>query len=298
MLSFKQYKEIFDDIRDANDLLGNYCSNYKSNLPNSQDNECSNLNPKCLIVSKYINRLEANHGINISEGCKFLYNMMYDKYIKNDHPRCNMLAFYKASLQDYCVNGDWGDCKDFLEKIDSYPFDKYNNLMNLYNHFDKLVKSEDEGEPSECSSAGVCVDLYENYIQECFGGVNNYYCNELKNFKHDYETKIKELSCPGVATILTSAESNDLASIIIFGGVNNYYCNELKNFKHDYEKKIKELSCTDVPTILTSAESNDLAFIIIVPVIIISALCFISYIVNKVNHIFILKYISSTTIIF
>ncbi|KMZ77364.1 hypothetical protein PVIIG_06463 [Plasmodium vivax India VII] len=250
MLPFKQYKEIFDDIRDDSVTIGYYCSKYKSNLQNSQDNPCSNLESKCLIVSMYISKLEELHPNTMIEGCIFLYYMMYDKYIKKNSFGCDMLAFYKASLQDYCVNVDWEECNNFVEQIDVHRFEKYNNLIVFYENFDKLVKSGDDGESNKCSSAGECVQLYEKYIQECLGGVNNYYCNELKNFKHDYETKIKELSCTNVPTILTSAESNDLTSIIIF------------------------------------------------PVIIISALCFISYIVNKVNYIFLLKYISSTKIIY
>ncbi|KMZ96053.1 hypothetical protein PVNG_05942 [Plasmodium vivax North Korean] len=159
--------------------------------------------------------------------------MMYDKYIENQSSGCNMLEFYKASLKSYCENGDWEECNNFVEQIDVHLFEKYNNLIVLCEKFDKLINSGDNEEPNKCAYAKKCFQLYEKYIQECLGGVNNYYCNELKNFKHDYETKIKELSCTNVPTILTSAESNDLTSIIIF------------------------------------------------PVIIISALCFISYIVNK-----------------
>ncbi|KMZ83447.1 hypothetical protein PVBG_06406 [Plasmodium vivax Brazil I] len=165
---------------------------------------------------------------------------MYDKYIENQSSGCNMLEFYKASLKSYCENGDWEECNNFVEQIDVHLFEKYNNLIVLCEQFDKLINSGDNEEPNKCAYAKKCVELYEKYIKECLGGVNNYYCNELKNFKHDYEKKIKELTCADIATILTSSESTDLASIII------------------------------------------------VPVIIIPALCFIYYIVNKVNHISIL----------
>ncbi|VVA00147.1 PIR protein [Plasmodium vivax] len=229
-----EYKEIFHDSTSNYQIFTSYCSNYKSYLQDSDENKCSSLESECSIICKYINLLEQNHAISISEGCKFLYYMMYDKYIENQSSGCNMLEFYKASLKSYCENGDWEECNNFVEQIDVHLFEKYNNLIVLCEQFDKLINSGDNEEPNKCGYAKKCVELYEKYIKECLGGVNNYYCNELKNFKHDYEKKIKELTCADIATILTSSEFTDLASIIIFTPFGSWLSLQMDRKKNKY----------------------------------------------------------------
>ncbi|KMZ81965.1 hypothetical protein PVIIG_03771 [Plasmodium vivax India VII] len=171
---------------------------------------CSNLNNACPIVTKYIKQLEESSE-NVTEGCMYLYYFMHGKFIDNKSS-CNILAIYKKLLQAYCDANAGKKCNDLLAHINNYDFEKMKELMDLHGSF---FNKKFEQDSNDCESVKKGAELYEQYIKDCYGFVNSYYCNELKNFKYDYEDKIKEVICTGAPNILTSAEVIDLQYFVV-----------------------------------------------------------------------------------
>ncbi|KMZ87987.1 hypothetical protein PVBG_02447 [Plasmodium vivax Brazil I] len=207
---FTQYNHIFEKCAiGANTETYTHCSNYTELFKDIDHNSCSDLENACPIVSKYIKQLEEYSEKNI-EVYIYLYYYMYGKFVKNKD-NCNILEIYKKLLKVYCESDEGKKCNDLLSHINNYDFVKMKKLMDQHSSFfDRTYKDD-----SNCEYAKECAELYEQYIKDCYGFVNSYYCNELKNFKYDYENKMKEAKCPNVPKILTSAEVIDLQYFVV-----------------------------------------------------------------------------------
>ncbi|KNA01271.1 hypothetical protein PVNG_04909 [Plasmodium vivax North Korean] len=207
---YEKYDHIFEICaKDDNIETYSHCSDYEQMFKGIDHNGCSNLNKACPIITKYIKQLEESSE-NVTEGCIYLYYYMHGKFIVNKSS-CNILAIYKKLLQAYCDANAGKKCNDLLAHINNYDFVKMKKLMDQHSSFfDRTYKDD-----SNCEYAKECAESYEQYIKDCYGFVNSYYCNELKNFKYDYEDKMKEAKCPGVPNILTSAEVIDLQYFVV-----------------------------------------------------------------------------------
>ncbi|CAG9479596.1 unnamed protein product [Plasmodium vivax] len=205
-----QYNNIFEECAiGANTETYTHCSNYTELFKDIDHNSCFDLENACPIITKYIKQLEESSE-NVTEGCIYLYYYMHGKFIVNKSS-CNILAIYKKLLQAYCDANAGKKCNDLLAHINNYDFVKMKELMDVHiSFFHRTFK-----EINNCGYAKDCAVLYEQYIKDCYGFVNSYYCNELKNFKYDYEDKMKEAKCPGVPNILTSAEVIDLQYFVV-----------------------------------------------------------------------------------
>ncbi|KMZ96163.1 hypothetical protein PVNG_05809 [Plasmodium vivax North Korean] len=160
-----------------------------------------------------MNKIKAKHAKITPECDKYLYYLIQGELLTVQSNGCNAFSFYKILLENYCKNGVWEQCTKYINEMKYEVFERHNNLMHLYDIFQNIINPNDKEESTKCNKAKESVKEYDNYIKPCFGGVSSNYCNELKNFKEDYEKVITEVPCDNVKKILTSPEAISKAYI-------------------------------------------------------------------------------------
>ncbi|KMZ96409.1 hypothetical protein PVNG_05871 [Plasmodium vivax North Korean] len=193
--SFQKYKSIYDEIKSDNSSVdGGFCSDDTNTLRGDNNEKCFNYESVCPEVFKYMNKIKTQYG-SITPDCdKYLYYWIQGKYLSNQSNGCKAFSFYKILLENYCKNEDRDQCTKYINEMKYEVFERHNNLMHLYDIFQIFKNEEDQGESTKCYKANGYVNAYNKYIEPCFGGVRSNYCDELKNFKEDYEKLIAEVN--------------------------------------------------------------------------------------------------------
>ncbi|VUZ93663.1 PIR protein [Plasmodium vivax] len=211
---FQKYKSIYDEIKsDDSSVDYGFCSDDTNTLRGDNREKCINYKLLCTRVFKYMNKIKDKHKKITPECDKHLYYWIQEELLPVQSNGCNAFSFYKILLENYCKNGVWEQCKSHISEMKYEVFERHNNLMHLYDIFQNIINPNDKEESTKCNKAKESVKEYDNYIKPCFGGVSSNYCNELKNFKEDYEKVITEVPCDNVKKILTSPEGISKAFI-------------------------------------------------------------------------------------
>ncbi|KMZ95077.1 hypothetical protein PVMG_05604 [Plasmodium vivax Mauritania I] len=212
--SFQKYKSIYDEIKsDDSSVDGGFCSDDTNTLRGDNREKCINYKLLCTRVFKYMNKIKDKHEKITPECDKHLYYWIQEELLAVQSNGCNAFSFYKILLEYYCKNSNWEQCKTHISEMKYDVYQRHNNLMYLYYIFQIFKNDEDKEGSSKCNKANVCVKQYDEYIEPCYGGVSSNYCDELKNFKEDYEKLIAEVQCDNVTKILTSPEGISKAYI-------------------------------------------------------------------------------------
>ncbi|KNA01764.1 hypothetical protein PVNG_05616, partial [Plasmodium vivax North Korean] len=211
---FSKYKFIYEEVSRDNLLLdGSFCSDDTHTIQIYNGKECFDYKSVCPKFIKYMIKIKEKYGKITPESYKYLYYWMHQNFLTFKGNDCNAFAFYKILLNNYCKNGNWEQWKTHISEMKYDEFERHNNLMHLYDIFHNFITPKDKEENIKCIKANECVKQYDEYIEPCFGGVRSNYCDELKNFKEDYEKLIAELTCENITRILTSPEGISKAYI-------------------------------------------------------------------------------------
>ncbi|SBT73803.1 Plasmodium vivax Vir protein, putative [Plasmodium ovale] len=149
----------------------------------------------------------------IEKGCKYLYYWIYDKVTNQNKSVENALTIFNEFLKKH---------EDFEE---SYKFDKYlrhfNNpmldkLIRLFELYDGLKIIKRLQSPSDkCECAKNCANKYIPYLDECYAGNDNEFCDELENFKHAYDGAMKGETCSeDIPIILPPVKRHNIAALL------------------------------------------------------------------------------------
>ncbi|SCO70968.1 VIR protein [Plasmodium vivax] len=212
--SFSKYKSIYDEIiNDDSSFVNGFCSDDSHTLQSDYGEECFGFKLVCPTIFKYMNKIKEDYAAITPECDKYLYYWIHKDFLTVKRNGCNAFSFYKIFLNAYCIYEDWDQCTKYINEMKYEVFERHNNLMHLYDIFQIFKNEEDQEGSSKCNKANECVKQYDIYIKPCFGGVKSSYCDELKNFKEDYEKLIAEITCENVTKILTSPEAISKAYI-------------------------------------------------------------------------------------
>ncbi|GAB69906.1 hypothetical protein PCYB_006550, partial [Plasmodium cynomolgi strain B] len=140
-------------------------------------------------------------------------------------------------------------------------FNLYTDFLNSYisNNQDNIIQNyKEECEKIILEKSAKVIELYENFN------------NDSKICKCDCAKKCSDLYIEYVK----ECNNND-----------NDYCRELENFKHKYEEKMKSIeTCSNgAHKILPSPIKQDLRVIVIIPIIILTTLSFLLFVLYKVK---------------
>ncbi|KMZ82828.1 hypothetical protein PVIIG_03643 [Plasmodium vivax India VII] len=195
------------------------CQSKTSNYMRSNQSELSEI---CTDVLTYFKKLENNsvHVYPLPASCYYVYYWLYFDKLKKKHKTDNdvfgiygeLLKFYKEN-----VNND-PLCAQYLKLIPQSTLKELNDLFNLYENFIKFKSIDYPGVNDKCSCARECVKIYREYLDKCHQGINKDLCNELEDFRNQYNEQMeKDSECPKVDKVLPSTKRYDivmLASII------------------------------------------------------------------------------------
>ncbi|SBT72738.1 Plasmodium vivax Vir protein, putative [Plasmodium ovale] len=172
---------------------------------------------KCLQIDKFLSHL-SNYGEKYtSDGCKYLNYWIYDKFNqKKGEGNYNILQFYesfKGTYSDqydnnYLLNG----C---IKEIDENIFRKIQNLIDIYDKYNKLKNDDIQLTGDYCTSAIDCVSSYTLHVKKCHESYDPDFCMELENFRKLYNLRVSNVtSCKDLQTYLPSAINSNVVTII------------------------------------------------------------------------------------
>ncbi|KMZ89324.1 hypothetical protein PVBG_03674 [Plasmodium vivax Brazil I] len=195
------------------------CQSITSNYMRSNQSELSEI---CTDVLTYFKKLENNsvHVYPLPASCYYVYYWLYfDKLEKKRKTDNDVFGIYGELLKFYKenVNND-PLCAQYLKLIPQSTLKELNDLFNLYENFIKFKSNDYPGVNDKCSCARECVKIYREYLDKCHQGINKDLCNELEDFRNQYNEQMeKDSECPKVDKVLPSTKRYDivmLASII------------------------------------------------------------------------------------
>ncbi|CAI7719849.1 PIR protein [Plasmodium vivax] len=139
----------------------------------------------------YLEDLEENDHTDIkqAQGTLYLYIWLYDKELKKVNNAGKHINIY-IKLLDLCFdNISYNIGTTYKMKVNTYNFEILENLYNLYYKFDK-IEYDNECRQTKYECAKECVKLYKECIEICNQKYNVDYCNELENFRNEFNKYI------------------------------------------------------------------------------------------------------------
>ncbi|SBT73393.1 PIR protein [Plasmodium ovale] len=144
---------------------------------------------------KYLTHLKTYDNLDDRDkGFRYLCYWIYSDVLKDNKSIENVLNIYKEFHKKY-------------EEFEGYEFDGYlkefstdilKNLINLTDLY-KIFNSFKDARDNSCTNEGQvqqCAEKYNIYVDECYAGDDDDFCDELENFKQTYENYMKTSSCP------------------------------------------------------------------------------------------------------
>ncbi|KMZ94935.1 hypothetical protein PVMG_06051 [Plasmodium vivax Mauritania I] len=150
----------------------------------------------CRKLTIYINKIKNNlTSRNTFESCKYLNYRINDELIR--HKKNQTLADIHAKLinsykeKNYHLNTI---CKENLEPLDENTFENVKKVFEIYNKFNKTLRSHSSSNNPKCSLINEAIDLYMKYGKSCSEQSNTKFCKALEAFKYYYQTSIGNIN--------------------------------------------------------------------------------------------------------
>ncbi|SBS95296.1 PIR Superfamily Protein [Plasmodium ovale curtisi] len=143
----------------------------------------------------YLNALKANGASDyIDQGCRYLCFWINNNVIDNKKSPINIINLFNEFLRKFEeYDGDY-KFKDHLKQFSTDMLENLIKLFELYSKFNIINKEISSCNKCDCVKASA--DLYNNFLDECYAGDDNDFCDELENFKQTYENYMKTSTCP------------------------------------------------------------------------------------------------------
>ncbi|VUZ99732.1 PIR protein [Plasmodium vivax] len=139
----------------------------------------------------YLQKLENREHTDIkqAQGTLYLYLWLYDKELKNVAYKGNSIDIYMKLLNLCFFNLHNNILTIYQSKVRTENFEILKNLYDLYYKFDK-IEHDNECKETKYECAKECVKLYKECIEICNQKYNVDYCNELENFRNEFNKYI------------------------------------------------------------------------------------------------------------
>ncbi|SBT52029.1 PIR Superfamily Protein [Plasmodium ovale wallikeri] len=198
---FQKYLDNFNEVISGsvtNDAYTQYCDNfYRTKFGNNE-----NFLSSCKKVAKYLNHL--NKGELTAERfnrCKHL------NYLLNSNEEYNTIPNYNTShlidAYEELTKKINHACFYHIKKINEDTLRKLKDINNMHEYFNKIKDNSTSCSTECCSHASSCTKIYDSYITNCSVASTDHLCNELVNFKSEYDNIMQSIECQGVSKILT-----------------------------------------------------------------------------------------------
>ncbi|CAI7723137.1 hypothetical protein PVPAM_140005600 [Plasmodium vivax] len=159
----------------------------------------------CYKSLNYLDDLEEKEHsyVRKAHGTLYLYLWLYDKELKNVIYTGEHIELYKKMLELCFEYISYNIGTIYQSNVRADNFEILKNLYDLYYKFDK-IKYDNDCENTKYKCAINCFDLYKEYIEDCNKKFNDDFCNELENFRNQFnryissepECKDKDLYIP------------------------------------------------------------------------------------------------------
>ncbi|SBT58497.1 PIR Superfamily Protein [Plasmodium ovale wallikeri] len=172
----------------------------------------------CEKAIQYLGHLKSNNTANyIAQGCIYFFYWIYYDVIGEKKSGSNTFKIYNILNDAYdSIDPDSHVCEAYIENIRDDIFLK---LKDLYDLRDNLKKFKEKSTPTEgnyCTYAKNCIPIYKQHLNNCHSGINRNFCNELENFRTEYNECIKkEILCKDELDELPSTKKYDIVVILI-----------------------------------------------------------------------------------
>ncbi|SBS94831.1 PIR Superfamily Protein [Plasmodium ovale curtisi] len=198
---FSEYLANFNEETSGSstdDTYSQYCYDFHRNKFGSNQNFLSSCNK----VAKYLKHLnKTEFTTDRFKRCKHL------NYLLNSNKEYNTIPNYNTSTlinaYEELTNKIKHPCYYHIKKINENTLRKLKEINNMYEYFNKVKNSSTSCSNDCCSHASSCTKIYDSYITNCSVDSTDHLCNELVNFKSEYDNLMQSIECQGVSRILT-----------------------------------------------------------------------------------------------
>lgn len=114
--------------------------------------------------------------------------------LKDLKPIDNTINLYKEFLKKYEEYDEYYKFEEYLKHFYSALLEIFLKLIELYGKFNLFI--ERKSTCSDCDCADASAKLFNNYVDDCYLGNDNDFCDELKNFKNTYENYMRSEDFP------------------------------------------------------------------------------------------------------
>ncbi|SBS89702.1 PIR Superfamily Protein [Plasmodium ovale curtisi] len=163
---------------------------------------------------KYLTHLKSYDNFDYRDkGFRYLCYWIYSDVLKDNKSIENVLNIYKEFHKKY-------------EEFESYKFEGYlkefstdilKNLINLTDLY-KIFNSFKDIIDNSCTNhdqVRQCAEKYNIYVDECYAGDDDDFCDELENFKEAYDSAMKNVNCPeNIPKILPPIKRHNIGATV------------------------------------------------------------------------------------
>ncbi|KMZ82461.1 hypothetical protein PVIIG_06195 [Plasmodium vivax India VII] len=207
----EEYQKIFDKTNDkgtAGDSPLN-CSFEINNFKQYTDKFTEEI---CKKSTYYLGEIEikTNEPQYIIDGCKYFCYWLQVEVLKDETLYSNILKLYQDVLKAYEYGTSNAELLNYLNIFSEHHIKNFRDMVNMYKNFYNFKNNRVENGKDNCYFANECVSLYEKNIKVCKAGSDYDFCDELDNFRDEYNKYMKQNDqCKDLQKILPSYRTYD-----------------------------------------------------------------------------------------
>ncbi|VVA00092.1 PIR protein [Plasmodium vivax] len=135
---------------------------------------------KYLIAKNYLNHIKKHDPpVDIKDACKYLSYWAYQEVLKDSAYSYNVPTFLDKVMKAESIDV----CNGYTENITEEVFLEIKSLIDLYKSLAEILISTEQ---DACQRNDKCVELYENFQDNCELKSDNHLCNEVEKFRKTY----------------------------------------------------------------------------------------------------------------
>ncbi|KNA00918.1 hypothetical protein PVNG_05348 [Plasmodium vivax North Korean] len=212
---FNKYKPIFDsNSSESDESYDSECTTLFSTYSRNTDS----FKPDCIKCMNYLKHLDDFDDQECHErGIIYLYLWLYYYEVRNKINGENTLENMKKLMNLFETHHkrERNIHNVYNNHIERVLNNELNDLFYLYEKFDNFKKKKNCLD-NICKCGQDCIQRYKSSIEKCGSNSNMYFCNELENFRNQYnEYRLTEKDCPEVDLYLPPYKKYSTSVIIL-----------------------------------------------------------------------------------
>ncbi|SBT58677.1 PIR Superfamily Protein [Plasmodium ovale wallikeri] len=211
--SYTKYKEQLDTFkRDGKPIYMGECDSFVNEHITNAEQDASMI---CKTVMKFLNLLKEESESYKIEGSKYLFYWLHNDVLNGKLAIGNTLILYKELYRRYNDEDKLNILNIYINQMNDNTSDKLVKLIGIYDilkNFDNSYKETLKKKECTCYS----IDSFSRYVDECRKVYDNDFCDELKNFRNQYNFFIQNIiQCRGDQYLLPPVDNFDIVSTIL-----------------------------------------------------------------------------------